>query len=322
MRQVRKLFFPVLLLLAGCHRDNGPTPLLGTLEWDRIGVPAERSEPIVSIAVREGDSVTEGQLLLSLDPRRSDAQVSQAQAEVQRAEAALSELSHGARAETIAAAQSALAGANSTAANARRDRERAVELRAKGLNAQADLDRADTALKAAVANAGTARAQLEELTHGTRPEDIDQAQATLTAAQGKVEELRLSRARLDLRAPRAGRIDSLPFKLGDQPPANATLVSLLVGDAPYARVFVPEAQRAKLAVGARMRVSVQGLDTPFDATVQRLASEAAFTPYYALSGDDASRLTWRAEALLSGAGVKNLAAGLPVHAEVASDVTP
>jgi len=320
MRQVRKLFLPALLLLAACHRDSGPTPLLGTLEWDRIGIPAEKSEPIVSIAVREGDEVTAGQLLLSLDPRRSDAQIVQAQAEVERAQAALSELAHGARAEAIAAAQSTLAGATSTAVNAKRDRERAVELRAKGLNAQADLDRADTALKTALANAGTARAQLEELTHGTRPEDIDQAQATLTAAQGKVEELRLSRARLDLRAPRAGRVDSLPFKLGDQPPANATLVSLLVGEAPYARVFVPEAQRAKLAVGARMRVSVQGLDTPFDATVQRLASDAAFTPYYALSGDDASRLTWRAEALLSGAAAKNLAAGLPVKAEVTSDV--
>ena len=320
MRPIRNLLLPALLLMAGCHRDTGPTPLLGTLEWDRIGMSAEKSEPIVSIAVHEGDAVTEGQLLLSLDPRRSDAQIAQAQAEVQRTEAALSELTHGARAETIVAAQSVLAGANSTAVNAKRDRERAVEMRAKGLNAQADLDRADTALKTAIAAAGTARAQLEELTHGTRPEDIDQAQASLTAAQGKVEELRLSRARLDLRAPRAGRIDSLPFKLGDQPPVNANLVSLLVGDAPYARVFVPEAQRAKLAVGAHMRVSVQGLDTPFDATVQRLASEAAFTPYYALSGDDASRLTWRAEAVLAGAGVKNLAAGLPVHVEVTSDV--
>ena len=29
------------LCLAGCGRNNGPPPLLGTLEWDRIAVVAE-----------------------------------------------------------------------------------------------------------------------------------------------------------------------------------------------------------------------------------------------------------------------------------------
>ena len=85
--------------LAGCHRDAGPPPLLGTLEWDRIGIAAERSEPIVAVAVHEGDDVTQGQVLLSLDPRRSDAELAAAEAEVRRSEAALVELSHGARAE-------------------------------------------------------------------------------------------------------------------------------------------------------------------------------------------------------------------------------
>ena len=35
--------------LAGCRKDNADAPLLGTLEWDRIGVPAEASEPILRI---------------------------------------------------------------------------------------------------------------------------------------------------------------------------------------------------------------------------------------------------------------------------------
>ena len=52
------------------------------------------------------------------------------------------------------------------------------------------------------------------------------------------------------------------------------------------------------------------------------ASEAAFTPYYALSGDDASRLSWRAEAVLAGEAARRLPAGLPLKATVAADVRP
>jgi HlyD family secretion protein len=308
-----------LLTLAGCQRSRGPTPLLGALEWDRIGIAAEASEPITAIAVKEGDSVAAGALLLELDARRAEAQLAQAEAELHRAQAALAELTHGARSETIAATRAELARAQVELTNAQRERARAGDLRSKGLNAQADLDRADTTMRSARAAVAAAQARLEELTHGTRAESIDQAEAAVASAGARAQELRLTRERLSVRAPVAARVDSLPFKLGDQPPKGATVVSLLAGQAPYARLFVPEAQRAGLKVGARLRVKVEGVATPFDATLLRLASEAAFTPYYALSGDDASRLSWRAEAQLSGDDAKSLPAGLPVQAEILGD---
>ena len=129
-----------------------------------------------------------------------------------------------------------------------------------------------------------------------------------------VETLKLTRERLTVRAPRAGRVDALPFKPGDQPPVGAELVSMLVGDTPYARVFVPAPQRPQLAIGSRFEVHVQGVDTPFPATLRSIRSEPSFTPYYALAGDDASRLVYRAELVLEGEGVADLPAGLPLTA--------
>jgi HlyD family secretion protein len=38
-----------------------------------------------------------------------------------------------------------------------------------------------------------------------------------------------------------------------------------------------------------------------------------FTPYYALSGEDAARLSWLAEVDLTGADAAGLPAGLPVR---------
>jgi HlyD family secretion protein len=313
---VKRLLAPLLAILAApaCHRDAGPPPLLGTLEWDRIGVVAEVSEPITQIAVHEGDRVEEGQLLLTLDARRTQAQLDAGNADARRLTAALDELRHGARVETIDAARAALAKARAAAANAQLVRDRAAEIRSKGLNSQADLDNANAALRQANADAGAARANLEELLHGTRPEQLEQAEAALAQAQANVAQLAVTLERLSVRAPRAGRVDALPFKLGDRPPQGAGVVSLLVGEAPYARVFVPQAQRIGLQQGARFRVALQGGERSFTATAQRIASEASFTPYYALTGDDASRLVFRAELRLEGDGVRDLPSGVPCTA--------
>ena len=304
------------IVLAAC--DRAPSDrLLGTLERDRIAVGAEAAETILRIDVAEGDEVAAGAEILSLDARRIDAQLAGARAERQRAESALAELRRGTRPEAIAAARATVAGAEATAANARRERERIAEVRARGLVAQADLDRAQATARTSSAQADAARAQLAESLNGTRIEDIEQAEATLAAAEAAHERLELTRARYDVRAPRAGRIDALPFRLGDQPPAGAVVVSLL-GGAPYARVYVPASRRAALAPGAKCQVRVQGIATPFAASVRSVRADPAFTPYYALTGDDASRLAYRAELVLDDADGEAPATGLPVEAECAS----
>jgi len=303
--------------LSACS-DKNAGEMLGTLEWDRVGVAAEVSEPIVRIVHKEGDVVHAGDTILSLDPRRTDAELAQANADMRKAEAALAELRHGTRIETIEASRATLAGAQSTQINAKRERDRLAEVRKRGLIAQADLDNAETALRTATAQANAAHANLTELLNGTRIEDIDQAEAAVASAQAAVEHLSLSRARLDVSAPADGLVDALPFKLGDQPPMGATLVSMLSGAAPYARIYVPASQRARLAEGARCRVRVEGIEADYTATIRTLRSDPAFTPYFALTGDDASRLAYRAELVLEGDAAKKLPAGLPAQAECAT----
>jgi len=65
------------VLVSACAKKPS-SDLLGTLEWDRISVPAEASEPVLSVAVTEGAQVKAGDLLLTLDARRMDARIAQA----------------------------------------------------------------------------------------------------------------------------------------------------------------------------------------------------------------------------------------------------
>ena len=299
--------------LAAC--DSGGEQLLGTLEWDRIGLPAEASETILAWKVAEGDRVEAGQALLELDPRRQDARIAQARGDVAQAEARLAELSNGARSETIDAARATLARNRAELTDAERNFQRIAALYQRKQVAIAERDRARAARDQASAATRSAEAQLRELTNGTRPEQLEQAAAALDSARANLARLQIDREHLTLRAPRAGVVDALPFKAGDQPAAGAELVSLLVGEQPYARVFIPASIRAGVGIGDAMTVHVEGLDQPLRATVRSIRSEAAFTPYFALTGDDASRLVYRAELLLEGEAARRLPAGLPLRAE-------
>jgi HlyD family secretion protein len=301
------------LLLDACtpQKDEG---LLGALEWDRIAIPAELAEPVLRWHAAEGDRVAAGDLLLELDARRQDTRIASAHAALAQAEARLAELAPGARIETIEAASANLARARAAEEDAEREHVRVAELRTRGLVAAAALDQAVATRDQRRAETRAATAQLEELTKGTRPEQIEQATAAVAAARAALEERELTRERLTVRAPRAGRVDALPFRPGDRPPAGATVASLLVGDAPYARVFVPAPKRAGLQAGDRFVVRVEGIERNFSAKLRAVRSEPSFTPYYALAGDDSTRLVYRAELVLEGDALGDLPAGLPVTA--------
>lgn len=311
MRVETRALMLAALGLAGCT-EPATAPLIGTLEWDRVAVTAELSEPVLRWAVAEGDRIDAGAVVLELDARRQDARIAEAESQLAMSEARLTELTRGARIETIDAARANLARARAAQTDAETEYTRVAELRKRELVAQSAVDQALATRNQRRAETQAAEAQLRELTQGTRPEQIEQAAAAVAAARASLDTLKLTRERLTVRAPRAGRVDALPFRAGDQPPVGAELVSMLVGDAPYARVFVPAPQRAELGIGARFEVRVEGVAAPFTATLRSIRSEPSFTPYYALAGNDASRLVYRAELLLDGGA--ELPAGLPLAA--------
>jgi HlyD family secretion protein len=173
--------------LAGCKASD-PSLLLGTLERERVTVTAQAAERITRIDVAEGDEVHSGDPILSLDARRSEAHIDQARAEVARAESMLAELRNGTRIELIDAARANLNGAQASAANARRERDRLAEIRKRGLIAQATLDSAETALRNANAQRDAAQASLAQLLNGSRIEDVEQAEGSLASARAVVDQ--------------------------------------------------------------------------------------------------------------------------------------
>ncbi|KQZ69085.1 hemolysin secretion protein D [Rhodanobacter sp. Root561] len=308
----RSLAALLLVITAACGKQAPQA--LGTLEFDRITLPAPAAERIVAVDVREGEQVKTGQPLLQLDPAHTRTQLAAAEAQLQQQREVLVELQTGPRSEDIAKARANLAAAQAQAREARAYYNRLLPLKGQNYVAAADLDRARAAAGNADGQVAAARAALDELLHGTRPEQLAQAQAAVAAAQAQVDAQQVLLGKLAIVAPLAGRIDSLPYKLGDQAPVGAPVALLLAGDAPYARIYVPVQQRAGVHVGDAIRVFVSGREQPYAGKVRMIRSEPDFTPYYALIGDDAARLSYLAEVTL-GADAAQLPAGLPVRVE-------
>jgi HlyD family secretion protein len=306
------LLAAAIVLLPACGK--APPQALGTLEYDRITLPAPAAERIVEISVREGQQVHAGQSLLKLESTRIESATVAARQEAQRQREALRELEAGARSETIAQARAQLVAAQAQARDARAYYARVQPLGARKLIAAAEVDRARAAAGSADAQARAAQAALLELEHGTRRERIAQGEASVRAAEAQASAEQVSLDKLNVVAPRAGRIDALPYRLGDQAPVGAPLAILLAGDAPYARVYVPEPIRVNVKVGQPVRVFIEGRNDSIAGTVRMIRSEPSFTPYYALIGEDAARLSYLAEIQL-GSGAGELPAGVPVRVE-------
>jgi len=313
MLSVGMLSFVGTLLLSGCGKDAPQA--LGTLEFDRVAVPAPVAERIVAIDVREGERVTAGQALLQLETTRTAAATEATQAEAQRQQAALAELQAGPRSEQVAQARARLAAAQAQARDAQAYYARLQPLGARQLVAAADVDRARAAAGNARAQVRAAQAALAELEHGTRIEDIAQGESAVRAARAQATAQQATLDKLSLVAPRSGIVDSLPYRLGDQAPVGAPLAILLVGDAPYARVYVPETIRGGVRIGSPARVFVAGSGAALAGKVRAIRTEPSFTPYYALVGKDAARLSYLAEIALPVADAGKLPAGLPVRVE-------
>jgi len=311
MIKFRILVLPVFFLLVSC--EEPPLQAVGQLESDRIELVAEFWEVITSINVTEGDSIQAGAIVLEQDTARIDLRIEESQANIRRIEAVFAEQMSGPRAETIDAAKANLNGALIERDYRANELNRLAGLRARNLTSVETVDSAENFLKAAGARVELVSAQLAELEAGTRSEQIEQTNGQLAQARAQLASLQLDKQRLLVVSTTEGIVDSLLFELGERPRTGDVVAVLLSGDQPYARLYIPEPMRVQVRLGSQLQIAVDGLPGTLTGTVRRLASEATFTPYFALNERDRTRLSYVAEVRLPTQS-ERLPDGVPVQA--------
>ncbi len=311
--------FALMAALTGaCEPNPSPLPVVGTLERDRLELVAEARERIVEVLVTEAEAIEEGQVLMRLDQSLYESDLAQVRASLDRAEQFLAELIRGPRTQQVESARAELDARVNELNTQRLEYARVETLVQRKIIPEADLDRIDGSVKVAAANVEAAAARLADLIDGTTREELAQARASVAEAEASVGSVQLLAERLVIRAPRGGTIDAIPYKLGERPPPGATVIVMLAEGEPYARVYVPEPLRARVTPGLEAEVVVDGVDGLFVGSVRYVSSDPSFTPYFALTQRDRSRLTYVAEVTLTEPRARDLPTGVPVEVDFPS----
>ena len=305
----------LLLIAAGCTDAGDAYRVVGELASDRIELVAESSEPIIEIIVPEGTEVEAGDLLLRQDPARAATRLAEARGALEQAEARLAELVRGPRAERVDVARANLAGAEQELVFLKADYDRTLAVEARQLASEGSLDRAKAAYDSGLALVDRRRAELAENLAGTTVEELLQAEAEVAQALARRDAAALDLARHDIRAPTDGVADSRLFEIGERPNPGQPVMVMLGGSQVFARDYVPAQIRVDVVPGTRAEIFVDGREEPLEGRVRWVASEAAFTPYAALTERDRGRLSYLAKIDIVD-DIARLPDGVPLEARL------
>jgi RND family efflux transporter MFP subunit len=246
----------------------------GTIRAAReAGISAQISGRVLEVRVKEGDSVTTAQVLITLDPAESQSQLRQAQAGVEgsgaRLEAAqrrLEVIEAGARQEERAIARNQLDQAESALRTAEADLKRLKGLFDQGAISKQQLDSAQLAYDTAKAQRDSARKSLELTEKGARPEEIDAARKDVEAAAAGLRQANAmvaeSQERLSYTVIRAP-IDGVVYQREVEPgevvsQGGSPLLRIATPSSVYYEATVPERVALRVRTGQRVDVMVQG----------------------------------------------------------------
>jgi HlyD family secretion protein len=263
--------------------------------------------------IAQGDLEVAQANLEKLEKGARPEELDEARARTQTAMAALEETKTGARVEEIAGANARLVAAQVAVDKAKLDADRAHKLFDTQSIAQAQVDDADTSLHGAIAQRDAASQALDQLKNGSRREDIAQAQARaaearasaklvfagsrvedikaaegqVSAAQGRLDQVKTNLDELAIRAPRASRVESLDLRPGDILAPNGTAATLVEDDQLYVRIYVPETQLGHLHPDQEVPVSVDSFgDRTFKGVVEHINQVGEYSPRNLQTADE------------------------------------
>ncbi len=236
----------------------------------KVDISADITGRITKIRVREGDVVTQGQLLLQIDPTVYQANLQQAEA-------------------TMASAAAAAVQAQANRDQAERALRRTKELRSQNPNLvpPEQLEQAQTAFDVAAANLTAAEHQ------------VDQARAGVRFARDNLRKTTLV-------APMSGRVTRLPVEEGEVavPSTFSKDIGLLmtISDLSViqAKVKVDETDVVRVHLGDSVEVSIDAFpDTTFTGRVTKVSNSSVLNAAQTATGQNDRAVDYEVEVTLN-----------------------
>lgn len=236
---------------------------------------------IKEVFVETGDYVKAGQLLASLDPADLEAQVAQARASLESAQAKLQLLKSEPLNTDVIQAETNVAQAQITYQSSEESLKRNQALFDSGSLTQADLNSSISSRDTAAVKLRQVQAALEALKSGSRPEDITAAQAQVDSARAQLQIAQNNLESAQLQAPWDGVISAIQSEVGHRissgsSDSSSTGYITLVSSELRLRAQVNEADIGKIKIGQGANFTVNAFpEKTFEGQVTWIAPQAA-----------------------------------------------
>jgi len=232
---------------------------------------------VIAVPVREGDTVSVGQVLARLETGELMAQLQQAQATLQAAQARLQMLEQGARPQERAQVEATVAQAKANYANAQENFARMKSLYEAGAIGKAQLDAAQLQADVARQQYEAARQQWSMVETGPRIEERQMARAQVAQAQAGLAYARLQVDNATITSPLAGTVTrrfvdpgvTLAF------PGQMAVAKVAQIDSVYVVLDVSETDLDRVRLGQPVTLRMDAYpDKVFTGTVREIGQAA------------------------------------------------
>ncbi|MCF6153950.1 MAG: HlyD family efflux transporter periplasmic adaptor subunit [Candidatus Brocadia sp.] len=328
MRKKMKLLvvvIPVVLIITGLaflylhsrsHHGSNIIRVSGNIEVTDAEVSFKISGRVDKRLVDEGGVVREGDVVALLDSSDLASEVEIRRAELQMAQADLSELEAGSRPEEIAEAAAKLAAAKADKEHLESDFHRAMVLFQKQAISAEEYIHTKGTYEVAVAQMQEAEERFKLIKEGPRKERIEQARARVKQARAalKLAQIRLGYTKLI--SPLSGVVLSKNIEQGEYVAPGTPVVTVGDLERPWLRAYIDEIELGRVKVGQRVKVTADTYpDKAYEGYISFIASEAEFTPKNVQTQKERVKLVYRVKVEMTNPDME-LKPGMPADADI------
>lgn len=254
-----------------------------------VKISSDVSGEIFELTVEEGDSVTSGQLLASIDPEAIESQVERGRASVNTAKAQLANARSQVK-NLIAQREQIKAQLK----NAQEIYERNKDLFADGVISEQEFQQAESNYEGLVANLRASNASIE-----AAQENVKASEFSVQSAQATLDELRTSLRRTNIYAPMNGIVSMLSVEEGERvvgtiQMAGTEMMRIANLNAMEVRVDVSENDIPRVSIGDEVDIEVDAyIDRIFKGRVTQIANSASNSATASLTSDQVTNFEVR-----------------------------
>ncbi len=287
---MKKIILLIIVLLLGSSgyfaythffetEHSSDIVLYGNVDQRQVELAFTDAERVAEVFVEEGDFVTQGQILATLETDRLETRIDVAQAQLEAAQAMSDKLRNGARPEEIDQARASVQAAQAQLDFAESQYSRINDIYSSNAVSQSDYEQALQHYNVAKAQYELQQKNLELILLGAREEDLAAAQANVMQAQGILDELNTILEDAQLRSPLDSVVNRRLLEVGDMANPQRAAFSLAVLSPKWIRAYISEVDLGHISQGMTANIYIDSFpNEPLVGTVGFISSVAEFTP--------------------------------------------